>query len=372
MAEIDDKDLNVVIPDNLDEWYGYDGGVDNSGDNTDTTITKADLTERLIEIKDAVDRLYTTLQFDYIHTTDTQKREILNTLSIFDTTYVNNITEYLQGEAEQDGVVDDEGVDLPDMDGKYYYGLGEKCLLIDPFDNYRMFTLYLDSETKTPLDLRDGQVLYLVFRSGSKEVRIREYQPGPYINIKRENGQVLFKITKKQASDIINLRNRNFYVTRVYESYDPSTDSIISSDEEVIYSGFWGERNSEKESEYLSTINGLKDVLKQRTSAMNVMIDSINELTLQNTEFAEKIEELKSQLDKKDAEMRDLEDKLNDAYPGWMEAIGGYDNAAEIIDSQTVLIDYSKADEETKEYLDNLTGSNISRTSLNNLQNLVR
>ena len=39
------------------------------------------------------------------------------------------------------------------------YGKGDICLKLNPFDNYRMFTLYEDwrSEDRKPLDISNGQ-----------------------------------------------------------------------------------------------------------------------------------------------------------------------------------------------------------------------
>ena len=52
--------------------------------------------------------------------------------------------------------------------------------------------------------MSDGQKLYIVFRQGSREIRIPEYSTDTFnIKIDKSKGQVLFKITKKQVEEII-------------------------------------------------------------------------------------------------------------------------------------------------------------------------
>ena len=51
------------------------------------------------------------------------------------------------------------------------YGKGDICLKLNPFDNFRLFTLYEDwrSDDRKPIDLSNGQKIYLVFKSKKKE-----------------------------------------------------------------------------------------------------------------------------------------------------------------------------------------------------------
>ena len=46
------------------------------------------------------------------------------------------------------------------------YGKGDICLKLNPFDNFRLFTLYEDwrSDDRKPIDLSNGQKIYLVFK----------------------------------------------------------------------------------------------------------------------------------------------------------------------------------------------------------------
>lgn len=333
-------------------------------------------TDKLTEISSLLSRLSQILSQGF-ELTEEQDQSVQNLLSKFeDGTKISNLTNIVT-DLEEDYVIEQEPEDIQTSD-IYYYGIGETCLLLDPFDNYRLFTLYKDYGTKEPLDISDGQTLYLIFRNGSKEVRIKEYKEfGPYINIDREKGQVLFKITKTQVNDVFNMRSRDFFITRIYETYDPVTDSLISSDEEVIYSGFWAERNEEKESRLRQMIEQLQDLLDQRTAALEQMVQSINELVEQNTTLSERNQELEKEIVNVTNEYNKFKDEVENSAPGLMDAIQGEmsGHKAEIIDSQTILIDYSKADDDTRDKLDKITGSNpnVSRTSLiNNLNNPVR
>lgn len=265
---------------------------------------------------------------------------------------------------KEDLNIDTDDSEEVQLSSDYRYSIGETCLLLDPFDNYRIFSLYNSQDTNSkPLDLSDGQKLYLVFKQGNKEIRIPEYEiDSSYISIDKQNGQVLFKITKKQASDIMNLKNNSFYITRIYETYNSMTDSIVSSDEEVLFSGYWADRNSEKETNLRETIDGLKSLLEQRNTAMQSMVDSINKLVEDNTKLAEQVEELKKYQDT----VNDLVDKGIIDNDGQTTPLIG-----EILDSKTVIIDYNndKVSDETKTIIDDVTSNG---TILKGTKNFLR
>lgn len=249
----------------------------------------------------------------------------------------------------------DAKIELPGPSNERIYSIGETCLLIDPFDNYRLFRLYTDFENRIPLDISDGQKLYLVFRYNNREIRIPEYETfSPYITVDKVNGQVLFKINKKQATDILGFKNKVFYVTRVYETYNPATETVVSSDEEVIFSGYWADRNREKESNLMQRIIELQEKLEQKDLVIETMTETIADLANQNAEYAESQMETQAALDDIQKQYDDLCAQLEEAYPGITSALTG-GNIGELIDSQTVLIDYSNADAETVGYLDKVT-----------------
>lgn len=329
-----------------------------------------DLTENLISGIDILNRLSNILsQYD-----NAINNEQIDSLNDVISTFNVNVGLTVRDLEDDYDMEESDDVTTVDISSEYMYGIGETCLLLDPFDNYRIFNLYMDYTTKNPLNLSDGQTLYIVFRYGNKEIRISEYTNyGPNISIDKTKGQVLFKITKKQAVDILSMKNRTFYITRVYETYNSTTDSYITSDEEVLFSGYWAERNSEKQSDYLKTIKSLQDQLNQKETALQAMVDSINQLITQNTEYSEQIVNLTAERDSYQKQYEDLCDSVESMGQGILDSILGNTSPGEIIDSQTILLDYSKADEDTKKKLDELTGtsSNISTSSIDDLEDII-
>lgn len=228
----------------------------------------------------------------------------------------------------------------------HLYQIGETPLLIDPFDNYRLFTLYKDySDPTTPLDLSDGATLYLVFKYNSKEIRIVEFTPdNPYINVDKTNGQVLFKITKKQASDIMSLKNHVFYITRVYTTYDSASNTQISSDEEVIYSGYWADRTSENQTTLTETITNLKEAITARDSLIEDLQATISSLIEQNTDYATQVEELTTELENSQTEIKELAGDSTGASEG------------ELLDPNTVVVTY-QGDINSEDFVEEVTES---------------
>lgn len=327
-----------------------------------------ELNANLITVIDILNRLSNAISS--VDATDDQVDQLNILLEDFTSSITGTVTE-LEDEIDDE---ESESVDIPEVSSDYYYGIGETCLLLDPFDNYRVFNLYTDYTSKTPLDLSDGQKLYIVFRNGSKEIRVEEFTDySSNINIDKANGQVLFKITKKQAQDIMNLKNNVFYITRVYETYNATTDAYVTSDEEVLFSGYWVERTEGNESKYKQMIESLQELLEERTAAMQAMVDTINSLVTQNTEYAEQITTLKSEMETLQSEYDDLCSKIEEMGEGLLETLTGEGATGEIIDSQTILVNYADADDETKTYLDKITGtsSNISTTSIDDLEDVI-
>ena len=103
------------------------------------------------------------------------------------------------------------------------YAKGDTCLLINPFDTYHLFRIYnnWNTDSKALLNLSDsGQRLYLVFKSKKTEIRIPEYEnAGSSYSVDKANGEVLFKITKENANNILAMSTNTFYLTRIFEYY---------------------------------------------------------------------------------------------------------------------------------------------------------
>lgn len=199
------------------------------------------------------------------------------------------------------------------------YGKGDICLKLNPFDNYRMFTLYEDwrSEDRKPLDISNGQKIYLVFKSKKKEIRIPEYDLiNSDYSVDKVNGQVLFKISKKNAIDILAMDTRIFYITRVYEVTDSSGSRVISSDEEVLYTGQWKDETSNTVDDYTSQIKALMATLEERNNQIKALQNSNVQLIEQNAKYAAQVADLQDENAKLTTQTTELEAKLTEYQSG--------------------------------------------------------
>lgn len=199
------------------------------------------------------------------------------------------------------------------------YGKGDVCLKISPFDIFRMFTLYEDwrSDDRKPIDLSNGQKLYLVFKSKKKEIRIPEYDliDSEY-TVDKVNGQVLFKISKKQAIDILSLDNNDFYITRVYDTTDYTGEKVISFDEEPLYNGKWKDETANTVDNYTAQLKNLMSLLEERNKQIKDLQESNAKLIEQNAKFATTIAELQEQNDQLTSTVTELETTVTNYESG--------------------------------------------------------
>ena len=199
------------------------------------------------------------------------------------------------------------------------YGKGDVCLKINPFDNFRMFTLYSNwkSDDRTPLDLSNGQKVYLIFKSKNKEIRIPEYDliDSEY-TVDKVNGQVLFKISKKNAVDILAMDTNVFYITRVYETTDYTGNNVVSSEEEVLYTGLWKDEASNTVDNYTSQLKSVTALLEDRNQQIKDLMESNAKLMKQNAEYAEIITSLQEENEKMSTDISELETKLTEYESG--------------------------------------------------------
>lgn len=199
------------------------------------------------------------------------------------------------------------------------YGKGDICLKLNPFDNFRMFTLYEDwrSDDRKPIDLSNGQKLYLVFRSKKKEIRIPEYDliDSEY-TVDKVNGQVLFKISKKQVIDILAMENRVFYITRVYDVTDYTGQKVLSSDEEVLYTGQWKDETSNTVDNYTTQLKNLMDIVNERNKQIKDLQEANVKLMEQNADFATSLTSLQEENEKLQSDISNLEARLAEYEAG--------------------------------------------------------
>ena len=122
--------------------------------------------------------------------------------------------------------------------------VGELALRISKFDSYRLFTLYENVKERKVMDVSGGQKYYLVFKSPKKEIRIPEYDTNGYFEVDKVNGCILFKITKKNAEDILSMKTAGekiFHIVRVFEERDEFGKVLNITDEVEVYNGKWGD-----------------------------------------------------------------------------------------------------------------------------------
>lgn len=199
------------------------------------------------------------------------------------------------------------------------YGKGDICLKLNPFDNFRMFTLYEDwrSDDRKPIDLSNGQKIYLVFKSKKKEIRIPEYDlVDSNYTVDKVNGQVLFKIAKKQAIDILAMDTKVFYITRVYDVTDSTGKKVVSSDEEVLYTGQWKDETSNTVENYTSQVKTLMTALDDRDAQIKSLQESNVKLMEQNADLAAQLAALQDSYDKMYVEYTAVESKLAEYQSG--------------------------------------------------------
>ena len=199
------------------------------------------------------------------------------------------------------------------------YGKGDVCLQLTPFDNYRMFTLYEDWRTDDhkPIDLSNGQKIYLVFKSKKKEIRIPEYDLiNSNYTVDKVNGQVLFKISQKNAIDILDMDTNVFYITRVYEVTDYTGERVISSDEEVLYTGLFKDETSNTTDSYTSKLKASMGLLEDRTKEVQSLQESNVALIEQNTNYAAQVTDLQDEIDRLNSRISELEAKLAEYESG--------------------------------------------------------
>lgn len=194
-------------------------------------------------------------------------------------------------------------------------GIGELALRISRFDSYRLFTLYENVNEKKVMDVSGDQKHYLVFRSPKKEIRIPEYDPKGFFEVDKVNGCVLFKITKKNAEDILSMKTggeKIFHIIRVFEEKDEFGKVLNVTDEVEVYNGKWGD-------DYDFSVYSTENKVDLLTKALAAQIDKNAKLLAEYNELFEKynlevnkISELEKELEELRAERDSLQTQLNE------------------------------------------------------------
>ena len=195
------------------------------------------------------------------------------------------------------------------------YAKGDTCLLINPFDTYHLFRIYnnWNTDSKSLLNLSDsGQKIFLIFKSNKTEIRIPEFDnSGSTYSVDRTNGEVLFKITKENANNILAMSSNTFYLTRLFEYYDGDGKLIYTSGEEVIFTGKWADESRWTSSSLTATIESLKKQLESANSQINSLTRTVNEQRLQLESYIEENQVLQERIEALESENEEMQRELS-------------------------------------------------------------
>lgn len=201
--------------------------------------------------------------------------------------------------------------------------VGELSLRISKFDSYRLFTLYENVNERKVMDVSGDQRYYLVFKSPKKEIRIPEYEPNGYFEVDKVNGCILFKISKKNAEDILSMKTfgeRIFHIVRVFEERDDFGKVLSVTDEVEVYNGKWGDDN---EFSSFSTENKI-DLLTKALAAQidkNAKLlkeyeDLLNKYNIEVEKSSSLEKELEAVRSERDALQATLDEYMNNTHDG--------------------------------------------------------
>ena len=192
---------------------------------------------------------------------------------------------------------------------------GELSLRISKYDSYRLFTLYENVGERKLMNVSGSQKYYLVFKSPKNEIRIPEYEPNGFFEVDKANGCILFKITKKNAEDILGMKTGGeniFHIVRTYEERDAFGRVLSVTDEVEVFNGKWGDDatfnsySTENKVEFLTNAlaTQVNDNAKLREQIVELR-ELYNAETVKAGDLEKENEKLKADLDK-------LQEQLNE------------------------------------------------------------
>jgi hypothetical protein len=193
--------------------------------------------------------------------------------------------------------------------------VGELALRISKFDSYRLFTLYENVRDRKVMDVSGNQKYYLVFKSPNKEIRIPEYEPNGFFEVDKVNGCILFKITKKNANDILSMKTAGekiFYIIRVYEDRDAFGKVLSVTDEVEVYHGKWGEDDAFITFTTENKVDLLTKSLAAQVDKNTRQLSEYKDLYEKYNEEVNKTSDLEKELEAMRAERDSLQTMLNE------------------------------------------------------------
>ena len=217
--------------------------------------------------------------------------------------------------------------------------VGELALRISKFDSYRLFTLYENVREKKLMDVSGNQKYYLVFKSPKKEIRIPEYDPKGFFEVDKVNGCVLFKITKKNAEDILSMKTAGekiFHIIRVFEETDNFGRVINVTDEVEVYHGRWGDDEAFNTFTTENKVDLLTKALAAQVDKNQKLLDEYNKLLEGYNSEVNKTNEYEKEIETLRAERDELQTLLN-AYTS-----NTYDGTILSTDTKYIALENSK------------------------------
>ena len=196
--------------------------------------------------------------------------------------------------------------------------VGELALRISKFDSYRLFTLYENIRERKLMDVSGDQKYYLVFKSPKKEIRIPEYDPKGFFEVDKVNGCVLFKITKKNAEDILSMKTSGekiFHIVRVFEERDSFGRVLNVTDEVEVYNGRWGDDAAFNTFTTENKVDLLTKALAAQVDKNTTLLNEYNDLLEKFNLETQKTSDLEKELEAMRAERDSLQTLLNE-YTG--------------------------------------------------------
>jgi hypothetical protein len=193
--------------------------------------------------------------------------------------------------------------------------VGELALRISRFDCYRLFTLYENVRERKVMNLSGNQKFYLVFRSPKKEIRIPEYDTMGFFKVDKVNGCILFKITKKNAEDILSMKTSGekiFHIIRVYEERDSFGKVLRTTDEVEVYNGKWGDDSAFSTFTTENKVDLLTKALATQVEKNANQLNEYKDLFDKYNSEIKKNSDLEKELEAMRAERDSLESQLNE------------------------------------------------------------
>jgi hypothetical protein len=168
------------------------------------------------------------------------------------------------------------------------YQQGEGPIAITPFDNFYMFIIYNNAKSSALgvgepqlVDLTQAGTLYINFFDEVTGLKIKLKS---YNNIKElnpVNGEVVFKIPSDEASKILGISDKTYYISTVLETGGGT------SEETLLYTGTW--YNSKEKADKVAS-----DTITDLQNAYSTLIDAS---TKSDAAYESRISELQSTID---------------------------------------------------------------------------